>query len=101
MYLRQHLDGPNILLELRQGGHGHMKRILLVALFLIAAAGTASAQDSGRITGTVTDPSGATVPGATVSALNVATNVTTTRTTDTSGLYVLVLQPGTYTISAV
>ena len=77
------------------------KRLWWLSLLFIFAAHLTFAQDSGRITGTVTDSSGAAVPGATVTALNVATNVKTARTTDTAGLYVLVLQPGTYTISGV
>ncbi|HTV82547.1 MAG TPA: carboxypeptidase-like regulatory domain-containing protein [Acidobacteriaceae bacterium] len=41
------------------------------------------------IHGTVTDPSGATVPGAKVTALDTATGITTTTTTNASGYYIL------------
>lgn len=77
-----------------------MRRLFVLALALIVAAGTASAQSSGTITGTVTDPSGAVVPNATVSALNLATNVKTTRTTNAAGLFVLGVPPGTYSVQA-
>src|SRR5207247_10499937 len=42
----------------------------------------------GTITGTVTDPSGAVVPNATVKVTNVDTNVTSTLKTNRAGVYV-------------
>jgi hypothetical protein len=63
-------------------------------------AGTAFAQTStSRISGTVTDPSGAVIPGATVTAINEATGVTNTQVTTESGFYAFTSLPvGTYTI---
>jgi len=59
-------------------------------------------QVSGTITGYVTDPSDAAVPGATVTVTNVQTGVSTERTTEASGLYLFTnLIPGTYTVSVV
>ncbi|HEY9230732.1 MAG TPA: carboxypeptidase-like regulatory domain-containing protein, partial [Blastocatellia bacterium] len=61
------------------------KSILLALLTLwFACAGAAFAQtDRGNITGTVTDPSGAVVSGAKVTATNLDTNeVRETNTTD-------------------
>ena len=62
---------------------------------------TASAQVStASINGTVTDPSGALIPGATVTLKNLATNVERSTTTNTAGNYVLVnINPGRYTIT--
>ncbi len=57
----------------------------------------------GSLTGNVTDPSGAAVPGAAVEALNVSTGVTRQTTSDERGVYLFaLLQPGIYkvTISA-
>ena len=69
-------------------------------LFFLVA-GVAFAQTGGsRITGTVTDVSGALVPGATVTARNEATGVTYTQTTTEAGLYAFPSVPvGTYTVS--
>ncbi len=54
----------------------------------------------GMILGRVTDPSGAIVVGATVNAINTATNVRTTTTTNQSGDYTLpFLNPGNYDVS--
>lgn len=51
------------------------------------------------INGTVTDPSGASVPGATVVLKNVATNVERSTVTNETGNYVLVdIPPGRYTL---
>jgi hypothetical protein len=55
---------------------------------------------SGSINGTVTDPTGAVVPGATVTATNTSTNATTTQVTSNAGTYVLSpLTPGDYSVT--
>jgi hypothetical protein len=55
---------------------------------------------TGAITGTVTDSSGAAIPGATVTATNVGTGVATPTQTNQSGIYNLrFLQIGQYTVS--
>jgi len=55
---------------------------------------------TGSITGYITDPSGAAIPNAKVTATDVHTNVATVRTTDATGLYLITnLIPGTYTIN--
>ena len=54
---------------------------------------------NGNITGHVTDATGALVEGATVTALNVATGVRTTVTTNNAGIFLLQeLIPGTYSL---
>jgi hypothetical protein len=69
-------------------------------LYLLISTGAAMAQTgSGTIQGTVTDPSGAVVPGAAVTATNIATGVQTARVTTGAGLYVLApLPPGQYNV---
>jgi len=55
---------------------------------------------TGSITGQVTDPSGAVVPGANVTAENVATSVKTSAQTNAAGVYTLRFLPiGTYKVS--
>ena len=72
---------------------------LLSALLAVAMA-TAQVGGSGTIQGTVTDPSGAVVGGATVTATNVGTGVETSRKTTDAGFFVLSpLQPGEYTVT--
>jgi hypothetical protein len=67
---------------------------LLMAGFLWAQA------DRGAITGTVTDPSGAVIPGVQVTGTNVDTKVQTTTTTNEVGLYtVLNLPIGKYSVT--
>lgn len=54
-----------------------MKRLsVLFGIALLLAIGARAQSDRGVLTGTVADSSGAVIPGATVSATNVATNVT-------------------------
>ncbi len=81
------------------------KRPLLYALaclaILFTVIGSAYAQGTtSRVTGTVSDSSGAVVPGATVTLTNEGTNVSLTTETNNSGAYVFdLIQPGRYTVS--
>src|SRR5688572_13424992 len=72
-------------------------------MFALCATFSVSAQEfRGTITGTVTDPNGAVVPGAKVTVKNTATNVTTNATSGESGGYAVpFLVPGTYSVSVV
>ncbi len=66
-----------------------------VALMLIvlSAARLVSAQDSSSMTGVVTDPTGAVVPGTQVTLSNSSTGVTFTQKTDSKGTYRFVNVP--------
>jgi hypothetical protein len=69
---------------------------------LILAAGPAMVAQTnyGAIVGTVTDATGADVPGAQVVVKNTGTNATVTATTASGGTYNLLnLNPGTYTVT--
>src|SRR5262249_8194835 len=53
------------------------------------------------VTGRVVDTSGAVLPGVTVTATNVATNVSSTTTSNADGFYsIAYLTPGVYTVAA-
>ncbi len=55
----------------------------------------------GQISGTVTDASKAVLPGATVTIVNVQTQISRTATTDERGAYIITnLPPGTYNVTA-
>src|SRR4051812_21744584 len=74
------------------------RRRFLVPILLLAGIGLA--QDRGTIRGVVTDPSGATVPEATVTVKNVNTGLTQTVKTSADGVYtVLYLPAGDYTVT--
>jgi hypothetical protein len=75
-------------------------KYLFLAVLLGVAAATAQVGGTGTIQGTVTDPSGAVVTGASVTATNVATGVETARKTTDAGFFVLPLLPaGEYTVT--
>jgi Carboxypeptidase regulatory-like domain len=66
----------------------------------MAAPGTAVQNAAGRIIGNVTDPSGASISGATVTVTNAATQNSQQTTTDRDGYYqVLALPIGTYSVA--
>ena len=78
-------------------------RIFLCLLMLLLAAGTAAWAQAGRgsISGTITDPTGALVPGAKVTALDHATGIAQSTVATGAGLYSFVsLNPGSYEITA-
>src|SRR5579883_1903360 len=80
----------------------HLLRNLGLALVaMLWAAGTCFAQsDTARLQGTVTDPSGAVVSGATVTVTSVETSRVSTITTNEYGYYtVTALPPGHYTVA--
>ena len=55
--------------------------VLACAMMLVATlSANAQLAGTGAISGTVSDPSGAVIPGATVTAINVDTNAKTVRT---------------------
>jgi hypothetical protein len=77
-------------------------RFVFALYLVVCLAGPALSQSrsTGEIRGTVTDPSGALLPGATVTVLNINTGVTSTFVTNGSGLYDTVSTPtGTYQIT--
>src|SRR4029077_4861240 len=67
-----------------------MRRILTFATLALALAAAASAQTAGRITGTIKDPEGKPIKGATVRATNDAVNMHMTSTTDDKGLFAMI-----------
>jgi hypothetical protein len=77
------------------------RRGFAAALLLLMTFVMAGAQEfRGSLTGTVTDPNGAALPGATVEIRNVETNVANTATTNDDGNYSFpLLNPGKYTLT--
>ncbi len=78
------------------------RRAAVMCVMLISCAGgiLLAQGERGTLDGTVTDPSGAVIPGARVAVLNVATGVETTAETTEAGVYRLpYLPPGTYRIT--
>ncbi len=76
---------------------------VLVSLFVLFIGTTANAQEfRGAISGTITDPNGAAVAGATVEIKNIETNITTNVVTGEDGSYTFpLLQPGKYTLKVI
>ena len=78
-----------------------MSKFSIIVLAGLATLGLCYAQDTGSIRGTISDPTGAAVPEATVTARNVQTGLTQTVKTAGDGVYtVLYLPVGNYSLSA-
>lgn len=76
-------------------------RAALLALLLFASAPLFSQSSNGTVSGSVSDVSGAVIPGVSVTATNNATGVVTTVLSNDAGVYNFAsLLPGTYKISA-
>ena len=77
-----------------------LRTILCAAVLAILAITAAAQTETGQITGTVTDPSGAGIPGATVTVRSTGTGATRTVTTSADGAYTVTnLLPGEYTVA--
>jgi len=73
--------------------------LVVSTIFLARVSGFGQVLNA-SLSGTVTDPSGAVIPQANVTATNTATGVVTKTTTDASGSYILPsLPPGTYDVA--
>lgn len=81
---------------------GHPQRTALICLAMLLVAGTSLAwaqAGTAGVVGTVKDPQGAVIPGASVTATNKATGAVRTTVTNENGSYTLTaLQPGAYTV---
>src|SRR5207249_1059981 len=72
-----------------------------VVAVILASAPLFAQSTTGSFQGTITDPSGAALPGATVTIVNPDTNLLRTTVTNTSGNYdAPLLPPGRYNIAA-
>lgn len=85
----------------RSVGRKQIVNMSFIALLLLGVATACQGQGiTGSITGTVSDPTGAAIPGATVTVLSAATNAVHTVTTSDVGSYTVTqLPPGQYTVT--
>ena len=73
--------------------------VCLAILFLFASPALPQSATTGGLTGTVTDPSGGVIAGATVTATSLATGQERSVTTDAGGSYKFsLLDPGNYAV---
>jgi hypothetical protein len=72
----------------------------LFLLFLSSTLALLAQGERGTLNGTIADPSGSVIAGATVKAVNIATNVETDTKATAAGVYRMpLLQPGTYRLA--
>src|SRR5437867_2140999 len=78
-----------------------MKTFCVAVLLVVLPLAVAQAQTTSVLSGVVTDPSGASVPGAIIQLVNSQTGAQRTVTTDSQGRYSFTqMQPGTYKVTA-
>src|SRR5258705_10076257 len=80
-----------------------LRALLIAAASLcMAVAGLAQSTNSSDLRGTVTDSTGAVIPGVIVTIVNTETGVTTNLTTNEAGIYDSVsIRPGKYKVTFV
>jgi hypothetical protein len=77
-----------------------MKSCVVVVCLLLSAAAACAQTENARISGRVTDLSGAVIVGAECMITNIETDVSVTTTTNEDGIYVLPdLHPATYRLT--
>lgn len=82
-------------------GWNMTKSLLICAVVCLCASALVAQMTTGSITGTVTDPQGAVVPGANVRVVSQSTGIARQQVTDQTGHFTLSgLPPDTYTLSA-
>jgi hypothetical protein len=75
--------------------------VSVTALLTLGSVNLHAQMNAATLNGTVIDPTGAAVPGATVTVTNTGTDVArTTKTNDVGFFYVASLSPGTYSVTA-
>ncbi|MEO6817864.1 MAG: carboxypeptidase-like regulatory domain-containing protein, partial [Edaphobacter sp.] len=73
--------------------------LLSISLLFLPCTAAAQVSGAGAISGTVTDSTGAVIPGATVTTTNTSTSVSLVRKSTSTGYYVVSpLQPGSYSM---
>src|ERR1035437_4415346 len=80
----------------------HLRGLVFLVVCGVASAGVLGfgQATNGSLTGQVSDPSGAAIPGATVTLTNVDTNYPQKATGDSVGVYLFKLvPPGNYTLA--
>src|SRR6266850_6033987 len=76
-----------------------MRAMRILGVLVLCAVASSGQTNKGGISGTVMDPNGAAVPGATVTVTNIGTNQSTTVTTSQDGAFsVSSLEPVTYRV---
>src|SRR5262245_11599675 len=74
-------------------------RVFVVVLPCVAAARVATAQGTGTLTGTVVDETGASLPGATVTAADATTATVRSVVSNEAGIFrMAALNPGRYIV---
>jgi outer membrane receptor protein involved in Fe transport len=77
------------------------KFLVLFAAFCFVSAAAFAQEATGRVVGTITDPTGAVVPNAKITVTNVDTQISRETTTEADGSYQVPALPiGRYTVSA-
>ena len=77
-----------------------MRTLMLAVVCILAAASAIGQTTNATLSGTVTDTSGALIPGVSIKAANVGPGITSTSLTNEAGAYNFAsLQTGNYTIT--
>ena len=104
LWVGEYAAGVDLVLQTNGGACGNDTVDLFcsrcVSFFISSSYNCSAQQTLGAITGTVSDPSGAAIPDATVKAINVATNLEVVAQTKSNGSFLIPELPaGTYKLT--
>lgn len=89
------------IMNLKYTGRSFYRTLSLIFSLIIGLAASVAAQDAARLEGTIRDPQGAVVAGATIKVTSAALGVARTATTNAEGFYsVPQLRAGVYAVAA-
>src|SRR5215210_605828 len=84
----------------RLAASGFLRAVTALFVLVVFSALAFGQAETGQISGTVSDPTGAIVPGATVTVKSVNTGATRNATVSSEGVYTITnLQPGPYDVT--
>src|SRR5438128_4805523 len=85
----------------RSGRHIMGKRLVIALIYFVLSINAFAQTSNATLGGTVSDPTGALIPGVSLTATNTATGIATTVLSNEAGAYQFAsLQTGTYKVTA-
>src|SRR5215210_373843 len=98
---RKEISSMKISLLQRTAANGLLRAMTALFVLVMFSALAFGQTETGQISGTVTDPNGAVIPGATITVRSINSGAVRNATASDEGVYTVTnLQPGPYEVTA-